>query len=117
VEELVQPPRQVALGAPDQGFLGEALVGLARDLSRPADRVELLVVLHGAQRLHEAAARDEVEPAAGQRLPARVADSIGLEADPTVEQLRECDDQGAFRLDELDALDCPPRLGVAEVTE
>src|SRR5262245_32177622 len=117
VEELVQPPGQLALGSPDERLVREALVGLARDLPRPADRVELAVVLHRAQRLDEAAARYEVEPAAVQRLPARVADGVGLEADAALEQLRERDDQRALRLDELDARDRPPGLGVAEVAE
>ena len=37
VEELVQPPRELALGAADEALLGEALVGLARD--RAARRI------------------------------------------------------------------------------
>ena len=41
VEELVQPPRELALGATDEALLGEARVGLARDLAGPADRVQL----------------------------------------------------------------------------
>ena len=48
---------------PTKRLLGEALERLARDRGRAADRVELRLVLDRAQRLDEAAPRDELEPA------------------------------------------------------
>jgi hypothetical protein len=115
----VEFPADLQLGAtrPQRslgGQLGERLVGDGTGLAQGLD---LPVVLDRAQRLDEAAAWNEVEPAAGQRLPVRVGDGVRFEAEPAVEQLRERDDQRALRLDELDALDRAPGLGVAEVAE
>jgi len=61
--------------------------------------------------------RDELEAAGAQDLPRGIADRVGLEADRAVEQLGQRADERALRLDELDALDCPRGLGVAEVGE
>ena len=117
VEELVQPPGELALGAADEPLLGEARIRLARDLAGAADRIQLVVVLDRAQRLDEAAPGDEREPACAQDLPRRVADGVGLEAHGALEQLGQRRDERALRLDELDALDRPRGLGVAEVAE
>src|SRR5919206_816397 len=88
-EELVQPVRQLALAPADEALLREPVVRLARDRPRAADRVELLLVLNRAQRLDEAAARDEVEPARPQGFPLCVSHRGRLEADASVEQLRQ----------------------------
>jgi len=64
VEELVQAPRELPLGAAGEPPLREALEGVVRDRGGSTDRVELAVVLDGPQPLDEAAARNEVEPAA-----------------------------------------------------
>ena len=79
--------------------------------------VELLLVLDGAQPLDEPDARDELEPAAAQRLDLRVRERRRLEADAARQPLGEVGDHGALRLDDLDALDGARRLEVAEVGE
>src|SRR5438270_669913 len=68
VEELLHPPGELSLGAPDEPLLGHCGVHLVRDRRRPPDRVELLVVLDGAQLFDEPAARHELEPAGAKRL-------------------------------------------------
>ena len=75
------------------------------DRARPADRVELVVVLHRAQALDDAGARHELEPAARAALDwsyGTCADSKAIRPEP----LGEIADQRPLRLHDLDARDC-----------
>src|SRR5207245_3518186 len=72
VEEARQIPRHLALRAADEADAGEALEDPVGDLAGAAEDLELALVLDRAERLDEAAVRDEVEPAALQGLVVRV---------------------------------------------
>ena len=117
VEELREIPGDLALGAPDERHLGQPLEDAIRDLAGAAERVELALVLHGAELLDEAVGRDGLRLSLLQRLVARVGDRIRLEADAAREGLRELADQVALRLDDLDAVDCARSLEIAKVGE
>ena len=68
VQELLEAPGELALGAADDvALVGEALERRVRDLGRPPDRVELVLVLDRAQLLDEAVARDGLDPAGVER--------------------------------------------------
>ena len=63
MEEPGQVPGDLALAAADEADLaGEPLEDAVGDRARPAQRVELALVLDRAQPLDEAGARHEVEP-------------------------------------------------------
>ena len=81
MEEAAQVPRDVALGAADEGDLGQALEDTVGDRAGTTERVELALVLDRAQLLDDAARRHELESALGERLPARVGQVGRLEAD------------------------------------
>ena len=117
MEELFQAPGEIALRPADEALLGEARIGLARERRGAAHRVELGVVLHRAQSLDEPAARDELDVARRERLPAAPGEILGLEPERPLEQLGQRRVQRALGLDELDPLDRPAELGVAEVAE
>src|SRR5438046_7913554 len=100
----------------------EALFGPPRDciaLDRICSpyRIQLAVVLDRAQRLHEVAARNELEPLRAQRLVLGEGDRVRLEADRTGEPLGQVGVEVPLRLDELDLGDPAARLRVAEVAE
>ena len=117
VEEHLDPPRELALGTTDELLLGELLVDPVRDPGRSADRPELRIVLHRAQGLDQAAARNELRAARGERLPRGVRERARLEADPAGEELGEVAVQIALQQLDLDALDGARALRVAEVGE
>ena len=117
VEELVEPPREIALGAARELLLREALERPARDLRGAADDRDLVLVLDGPERLDEPVARHELDPARVQRCVLAVGHDLGLEADPAGELLSKERVEVARRLDELGALDRTRGLGVAEVAE
>src|SRR5439155_8845776 len=117
VEELLHPPRELALGPPDERLARNALEGPARDRRGPSDRVELGLVLHGTEPLDEAAPRDEVDAGRAEELVARIREVLPLEADAAGEEAGEPGVERALRLDELDPLDGAPGHGVAEVGE
>src|SRR6266511_2154306 len=58
VEELLEPPGELALRPAREPLFGQPLVCLARDLGRPPDRSELALVLDRPQRFHHAAPGD-----------------------------------------------------------
>ena len=115
VEEARQIPRHLALGAADEADAGEALEDPVGDLAGAAEDLELALVLDRAERLDEAAVRDEVEPARLQRLVVGVDDARRLEADLPGEPLGERADHRPLRLHHLDTLDGRRRGDVAEV--
>src|SRR4051794_8660750 len=117
VEELVEPPGEVPLGAARELVVREALERLARDLRGAAYDRDFVLVLHCPERLDEPVARHELDPARVERRMLAVRHDLGLEPDLARELLREERVEVARRLDELGALDRPRRLGVAEVAE
>src|SRR6185312_8457463 len=64
VEELREIPGDVALGAPDERHLGQALEDAIRDRARAPESVELALVLDCAQALDDAAGRHRLDAAA-----------------------------------------------------
>ena len=72
VQELAQPPRDLALAAPDPRLRGQRLEAAVGDAARALQLRDLLVVLDRAQLLDEAARRHELARALGERLPLRV---------------------------------------------
>ncbi len=117
VDELLEPPGELALGPPDPGLAAQCLERRVGRMGRAAQRVELLLVLDRPQPLDEPRARHQLEPAGGERLVARVAQVRRLEAVPAGEPLADVGQQRAGRLDELDALDGAGGVAVAEVGE
>jgi hypothetical protein len=118
---VVEPrdvPCHVPLGTTDERhFAHEPLEHPVGDRARTAEHLELVRVLDGTQLLDETLARDEVDPPFAQLLGERPRKDVRLEADPTVELLREPTDQRALGLHRLDAFDRLSRLDVAEVGE
>jgi hypothetical protein len=117
VQEDVHPPRELALGPADEPLLGDPCKRLVRDLRCPTDRVQLGLVLHGAQALDEAAPRHELEAPVGQHAVARVRERLRLEGDPAAQSCREVGIERAARLRELDAVDGTAGICIAEVGE
>ena len=77
VEELLHPPGEVGLGLADEvAFVDEALERDVRDLRRPADRVQLVLVLDGAQLLDEAVAGNRVDSSSVQPRVAFVVSEV-----------------------------------------
>src|SRR5439155_6824778 len=105
------------LAPADHALLDQPFEDAVRDLAGLLHGGQLALVLHRAQRLDEAAARDRLDRAGPQRLVAAVRDEIRLEADWTGQALGEILQQGALRLLELDPIDGASGLGVAEVAE
>ena len=118
VEELLDRPGNVPLGAADEALLDEPLEDAVGDLTRALDRGELVVVLDCAEPLDEAATRNGLDGAAPERLVSRcIRDEIRLEADAPGQPVREIGEQRPLRLLELHAFDRARRLRVAEVGE
>ena len=84
---------------------------------RPADRIQLALVLDRAQLFDEAVAGNRVDSARVQARVALVGERGALEPDAAGEELREGLVQVALRLDELGALDGSSALRVPEVGE
>jgi hypothetical protein len=116
-EELLHPPRELALGAPDEALAGEPVEGDARDLGGAPDRRQLVLVLDRPQLLDEAVARDRLDPAGVQPRVALEGERRRLEPDAAREQLGQRLEKIALGFDELDALDLAPPLRVAIVGE
>src|SRR5207244_4185260 len=89
VEELVDPPGDVTLRAPVKRLIRQPLVDAIRDRARATDCVELLLVLHSAQRFDEARPWDELEASGAEGLVAGVRDECRLEADAARQPARE----------------------------
>src|SRR6266540_4542664 len=117
VEELLEPPGELALRPAREPLFGQPLVCLARDLGRPPDRSELALVLDRPQRFHHAAPGHQVEPSRRERLVAGVGDRVGLEAEPARQPLGEVGEHVPPGDPELDAFDLLACLRVAEVAE
>src|SRR5437016_9958359 len=117
VEELFDRPGDISLRAPGEGLSCQPLVDAIRDRARATDRVELLLVLDGAQRFDEARPRDELQASGAERLVSGVGDECRLEADATGQPPRQIRKERPIRLDELDALDLAPGGGVTSVGE
>ncbi len=117
VEESRQIPGDVALAPADERDLREPLEDAVGNRTCPADRVELTLLLHGAEPLYETAARHELEPALLERLVLLVRERRGLEGEPAREALGELVEHGASRLHDLDVRHGARRLDVAEVGE
>src|SRR6266511_1421800 len=117
VEELLEPPGQLALRPAREPLFGQPFVCLARDLGRAPDLSELTLVLDRPQRLHHAASRHQLEPSRRQRLVAGVSNRVGLEAEPARQPLGEVGEHVPPGDPELDAFDLLACLRVAEVAE
>ncbi len=118
MQELLHPPGEVGLGLPDEvAFVDEALERDVRDLRRPADRIQLVLVLDDAQLFDEAVAGNRVDSSSVQPRVALVRERRALEADAAGEQLREGLVEVALRLDELGAFDGAGAFRVPEVGE
>ena len=72
----LDPPRELALGPADERSSASRSNTRSVIAAARADRLELRLVLDGAQPLDEPARRHELEPAAGQRLPGRVRSDV-----------------------------------------
>ena len=116
VEELLEAPGELALGAPDDvSLVGEAFERGVRDFRPAPDRVELVLVLDRAQLLDEPVARDGLDPARVEPRIALEGERRRLEADLPGQLLGQRLEKVALRVDELDAFDRASRLRVAEV--
>src|SRR5262249_9767225 len=116
VQQLLEAPRELALGAADDvPLVGEPLERGVRDLGRLADGVELALVLDRAELLDEPVARNWLDPAGVEARVTLEADPGRVEADLARELLRERLEEVALRVDELDAFDLAGGLCVAEV--
>ena len=115
-EAALDPPRELTLAAPGEALLRERredLVGEGRAAAHPRD---LLVVLDRAERLHQPADRHRVDTGVDERSIERVREVLLLELDPPPgEQLADCRDEPAGRLDDLEALERACAVRVAEV--
>src|SRR5215207_2043856 len=87
VKQHLDPPGEGALRAADELLLRKRVIDAVRDPGRRPDGTELRLVLDRAEPLHEAAARNELGTAGGERLPRGVRERARLEADPAREQL------------------------------
>lgn len=117
VEELLDRPRDVALGAADEALLDQPFEDTVGDLACLLQRGQLALVLHGSERLDQAAARNRLDRPTAQGLVAAEGDEVGLETDRTGEPFREILQQCAFRLLEANPLHSARCLGIPEVAE
>ena len=115
VQQLAQPPRDLALAAPDPRLGGQRLETAVGDAARALKLRDLLVLLDRPQLLDEAARRHEVARALGERLPLCVGQDVGLELHALRQPLGDVAHQRALRQDGLDSLDGARRLDVAKV--
>ena len=116
MEELLEAPGELALGAADDVVLvRETLERDVDDLRGAADRVELVLVLDRAQLLDESVTRNGLDPAGVETRVMLEAERGRLEPDLAGELLRQRLEQVALRVDELEAVDRAGRLRVPEV--
>ena len=81
VEELLDRPGDLTLGAADERLFDEPLEHAVGDLAGPLDGGELVRVLDRTESLHETPPRHGLDRAATERFVAGVRDEVGLESD------------------------------------
>src|SRR4051794_25939958 len=117
VEDLLQLPRDLALGAAAELHLREALVRAVRDRARLAERRQLTLVLDRTELLDRRLGLRQLDAGGAQPLEQDIRQHP-FEGDTlAAEQLAERADRVALRLDRLDVSDLARRLDVAEVGE
>src|ERR687888_524635 len=104
VEELLQPPGDLALRAAGEARPRDSTERLARCPRPSADRVELALALDRPQCFDETASRHEVETAARKGLVLGIGNGHVLEADASLERLGQRHVEIAVALNELDTL-------------
>ena len=116
VPRLLEPPRELGLGATDERLPAELLVHLVGDRGGAPERLQLAGLLHRAERLDRPARRDELDAARPQRLRVGERQVPRLDRDPPArEQLGERRHDVPRRPVERDAVDRARRLRVAKV--
>src|SRR5215217_7716661 len=117
VHQLLHPPCKLALGTADEALAGETLERAIAGRGRAPHRVQLGVVLHGAQAEDHARRRHELGATGTESLVAGVRHRVRFERDPSREQLAERAEEVARGLDDLDAVQGARLLGVTKVRE
>ena len=113
---LLEPPRELRLGAPHEALAAELLVDTVGDRGRATQRVELAGLLDRAQGLDEPGRRHELDAAGAERVGVGERDVPRLDGDPAArEPLRQRRDDVPWRLLERHVRNRARGVRVAEV--
>ena len=114
MQQLPEPPRELALAAADPGLRGERLEGPVGGERGAADAADLGLVLHRPEGVDDAGRRHRLDPARAEHLDLGVRNDVRLEGDAAAEPLGQVAEERPPGELDLDALD---RLGLLEVAE
>ena len=117
VQQLPQPPGDLALAPPDPGLGRQRLEGAVGRTGCAGDLRNLVLVLDRSERLHHTGHRHEIEAAGAEHLDLRERHDVRLEGDLALEPLRQVEHHrppGQHRVDPEKLLGS---LDVAEVRE
>ena len=115
VQQLAQPPGELALGAADPGLCRQRFETAVGDLRRAAELRDFLFVFHGAHRVDDSGRRHELRAAGLQPVPFDVGQHVRLELDAPLQPCADVLHQAALRQLHLDVGHLLRRLDVAKV--